>query len=641
MFEHPQHFYTLISLVLEEIVLIMIGAIADANEAGSRLDMLLHLNKAVYRQTELQTLKDRQDQLLLSVIPAYLADRVSKSIMATKSETVSKKSKHRKLFHDLHVQSYASVSILFADIVNFTVLAAQLSAKELVRTLNELYSKFDRDAQKLQCMRIKFLGDCYYCVSGMPVNRPNHADMCVLMGLEMIKTIKQVQLATGVDVNMRIGVHTGSVLCGVLGLLKWQFDIWSDDVTLANHMESAGKPGAVHITKTTKELLLGEYKIVEAHSKDPILIARNQPTYYILPDKTSLVERAASIYNRKIMCNADENNHSTLSRTYSRMSLKSKVSKIAEYWGAETPFANLSKISNSVEQPLINDDKTRETLYLDMNTIHSLTLIENNLAGYAFGNLLNFLKCPKPTISSSRTSYLLFPFGKKLVKNRFSDCFLLWLLAVPLSASQICLLFTYQPSSLMLYMLHIFFFMLILMIITIIDLCFASARRIFVTLSFLLTTAIVISPQLLCIFSSEGISSVSSLVWHPGCVVHLAFIFLLYRHLCIYQTILAIIDFICFIIPLCLLPTTDNAQQRSYTITVIAGSLFCELLLIFFISLSTNHERNVEGACNASFRKEEEAVETMQDINKLLIENILPSHVAAKFLNPNRPTDVT
>lgn len=182
------------------------GVVADSNEAGNRAEIAKRLTEAVYRRTELETLKDRQEQLLLSVIPAYLADQVSKSIVQSSSTgtgPVKTGSKNHKLFHDLHVQVHDNVrwviqhyqskclfSILFADIVNFTVLAAQLTARDLVRTLNELYSKFDRDAQRLQCMRIKFLGDCYYCVSGMPVNRPNHADMCVVMGLEMINTIK-------------------------------------------------------------------------------------------------------------------------------------------------------------------------------------------------------------------------------------------------------------------------------------------------------------------------------------------------------------------------------------------------------------------------------------------------------------------
>ncbi|VDN30784.1 unnamed protein product [Cylicostephanus goldi] len=182
---------SLISFLLQQLMISCVGIVSDSNEAGNRADIAMKLTEAVYRRTELETLKDRQDQLLLSVIPAYLTDKVSKSIIQSSSTAArNNNSKHHKLFHDLHVQVHDNVSILFADIVNFTVLAAQLTAKDLVRTLNELYSKFDKDAQKLQCMRIKFLGDCYYCVSGMPVNRPNHADMCVVMGLEMIKTIK-------------------------------------------------------------------------------------------------------------------------------------------------------------------------------------------------------------------------------------------------------------------------------------------------------------------------------------------------------------------------------------------------------------------------------------------------------------------
>lgn len=95
-------------------------------------------------------------------------------------------------FHEMHVQRHNNVSILYADIVNFTPLSEQLTASDLVKTLNELFGRFDQIAQENQCLRIKILGDCYYCVSGLPVSRPQHAENCVNMGLQMIEAIRWV-----------------------------------------------------------------------------------------------------------------------------------------------------------------------------------------------------------------------------------------------------------------------------------------------------------------------------------------------------------------------------------------------------------------------------------------------------------------
>lgn len=95
-------------------------------------------------------------------------------------------------FHTFYIHRYENVSILFADIKGFTALSCNCSAQQLVRILNDLFARFDRLAEVTQCLRIKLLGDCYYCVAGLPLPRPDHAVCCVEMGLHMIQAIKSV-----------------------------------------------------------------------------------------------------------------------------------------------------------------------------------------------------------------------------------------------------------------------------------------------------------------------------------------------------------------------------------------------------------------------------------------------------------------
>ncbi|XP_064640098.1 adenylate cyclase type 2-like [Lineus longissimus] len=236
---------------------------------------------------------DLKSMLLRKVMPGYLVDSIQGHIKEEVDDSDAILDTRPKQFHDLFIKSCQNVSILYADIVKFTPLTASLTPMELVHALNQLFGEFDQLAERHDCYRIKILGDCYYCVSGLPEPTTDHAKNCVRMGKQMIGVIRQIRNKSGIEsLDMRIGIHTGNVLSGILGHRKMQYDIWSNAVTIANHMESSGLPGKVHVTQSTVDNLDGEFPLEPGHGaeRDELLRQENIVSYLITPSPEELGE---------------------------------------------------------------------------------------------------------------------------------------------------------------------------------------------------------------------------------------------------------------------------------------------------------------------------------------------------------------
>ena len=185
--------------------------------------------------------KSRSDELLKNILPEKTAEEL-------------------KNYGRVKAQRFESVSVLFADFVGFTRYSEKMSPEDLVKTVDYYFSRFDQAAEKYGLEKIKTMGDCYMCAGGLPFPTEDHAVKMVQLAQEIVEIVSQDGYTEVTGFKIRLGIHTGPVVAGVVGTKKFAYDIWGDTVNIASRMESASEPGKINVSENTYQLIKDHFE---------------------------------------------------------------------------------------------------------------------------------------------------------------------------------------------------------------------------------------------------------------------------------------------------------------------------------------------------------------------------------------------
>lgn len=201
-------------------------------------------------------------ELLLNILPGEIAERMTRG-----EQTI--------------VDHFEEVTVLFADIVNFTGISRRNKVDDTVNILNTIFSYFDHTSEELGLEKIKTIGDCYMVVGGLPATNGNHLKRMATLGLRFIEQLPKISEELGEDIHLRIGLHTGNVVAGVIGKRKFIYDLWGDTVNIASRMEMHGAKDKIHCTQAVYEQLMYDFEF-QHNGKIEVKGVGEYDSYYLV-----------------------------------------------------------------------------------------------------------------------------------------------------------------------------------------------------------------------------------------------------------------------------------------------------------------------------------------------------------------------
>jgi class 3 adenylate cyclase len=264
---------------------------ANVTTAFTILAIMSYVYSEAARKAEaaLDVEKQKSERLLLNILPAPIAERLKED-------------------NCIIADHFDSTTVMFSDIVGFTAMSEKVAPAELVNYLNRMFSAFDDLAERHGLEKIKTIGDAYMVAGGFPEKRSCHAKNVSAMALEMLEVVKRFNVGADKPVSIRIGIHTGPAVAGVIGIKKFAYDVWGDTVNTASRMEASGMPGRIQLSEQAAQQLGDEF-IVEERGMVELKGKCSMKTFWLVGRRaghesdtgvTTIIRNASSVSPRLI-----------------------------------------------------------------------------------------------------------------------------------------------------------------------------------------------------------------------------------------------------------------------------------------------------------------------------------------------------